>query len=104
MGHEGPNGVHHQHGGNQRQQRPATSLGQGSKPKDKTMRIPLSSLLAFLLWTTVALAAAARQPSLRTEANVPVELTFTARGVYGDAFNEVILDVTFIHPGGRELR
>ena len=59
---------------------------------------------ACLLWAGVALAVAAKEPGLRTEANVMVELTFRANRSYADPFNEVTLDVTFIDPRGRELR
>src|SRR5438128_2913145 len=55
-------------------------------------------------WAAVALAAVAREPVLRTEANVMVELSFTASRAYSDPFNEVTLDVIFIEPRGRELR
>jgi hypothetical protein len=52
----------------------------------------------------VALAAIGQEPVLRTEVNRMVELTFRASRTYGDPFNEVRLDVTFIDPRGRELR
>ena len=42
--------------------------------------------------------------ALRTEANVPLEISFTAGKAHGDPFNEVALDVLFIDPEGRELR
>lgn len=48
-------------------------------------------------------AAQAEQPT-SGEANVMAELTFTADGDYRDAFNEVLLDVVFTEPGGKELR
>ncbi len=38
------------------------------------------------------------QPS--TAANVPVELSFTARGAYADPFNQVTLDALFTDPAG----
>ena len=60
--------------------------------------------LAGLLWAGVALAVTAKEPGLRTEANVMVELTFRASRGYADPFNEVTLDVTFVDPRGRELR
>jgi hypothetical protein len=40
----------------------------------------------------------------RTEANVPVELTFTARDAYVDPFNQVTLDVLFTDPAGTVRR
>jgi hypothetical protein len=59
---------------------------------------------ALLLWAGVAFAVAAKEQGLRTEANVMVELTFTATCAYTDPFNEVTLDVTFMGPKGSELR
>jgi hypothetical protein len=50
------------------------------------------------------LSAAAKEQILRTEANVAIELTFTASGSYADPFNELTLDVAFRDPSGRELR
>jgi Protein of unknown function (DUF4038)/Domain of unknown function (DUF5060) len=41
---------------------------------------------------------------LTTEANVMVEVAFTASGSYSDPFNAVTLDVDFIDPKGRESR
>jgi hypothetical protein len=52
----------------------------------------------------VALAAIGKEPVLRTEANRMIELTLRASRTYGDPFNKVRLDVTFIDPRGRELR
>ena len=52
----------------------------------------------------VALAAIGKETILRTEANRMVELTLRASRTYGDPFNEVRLDVTFIDTRGRELR
>jgi len=52
----------------------------------------------------MALAAIAQEPVLQTEANRMVELTLKASRAYGDPFNEVKLDVTFIDPRGREAR
>ena len=50
------------------------------------------------------LTAFARGSSFHTEANVMVELTFAAERSYTDPFNQVVLDVVFIDPSGRELR
>jgi hypothetical protein len=61
-------------------------------------------VFAALLWAGAALAAAPPEPTLRTEANVAIELSFTANRTYADPFNEVTLDVTFRDPQGRELR
>ncbi len=60
--------------------------------------------LLLALWTGLALAAGAKEQVLRTEANVPVEITFRAARSYTDPFTQVTLDVTFIDPRGRELR
>ena len=43
-------------------------------------------------------------PVLRTEANVPLEISLTAGQACGDPFNEVTLDVVFLDPEGRSLR
>src|SRR2546426_9440718 len=58
-------------------------------------------ICALLSWIVLAIVAPAREPVPRTEANVAVELTFTAKGTYGDPFNEVTLDVIFADPRGR---
>ena len=47
-------------------------------------RTPVLTLLA---WAAVTLAAVAREPVLRSEANVMVELSFTVSRVYSDPFN-----------------
>ena len=39
-----------------------------------------------------------------TPANTPVERAFTAQNGYADAFNEVVLDVIFTDPAGKEFR
>ncbi len=39
-----------------------------------------------------------------TPANLPVERMFTAQNGYADAFNEVVLDVIFTDPAGKEFR
>src|SRR5258705_10931778 len=61
-------------------------------------------LLALWLWAGFALAITAKDIALKTEANVMVELTFTANRTYADPFNEVTLDAIFRDPGGQELR
>ena len=38
--------------------------------------------------------------ALDTQANVPVEITFTAKRAHADPFNEVTLDVTFTDATG----
>src|SRR6266850_4864421 len=52
----------------------------------------------------ICLAAQAKDLVLRTEANVPLELTLAAGRTYADPFNDVTLDAVFIDPQGRELR
>ncbi|MBI3853546.1 MAG: DUF4038 domain-containing protein [Verrucomicrobia bacterium] len=61
-------------------------------------------VLALCLWTALALVATAKDIALKTEANVMVELTFTANRTYADPFSEVTLDAIFHDPKGRELR
>lgn len=61
-------------------------------------------LLALLLWAGEALAVAAKEQALRTQANVMVEFTLRADRSYADPFNEVTLDATFLDPRGRRLR
>jgi hypothetical protein len=56
--------------------------------------------MAAALLSTISLQAAVRQ----TEANVVVELVFTASRAHTDPFNEVTLDVVFADPKGHELR
>ncbi|PWU18938.1 MAG: hypothetical protein C5B50_07940 [Verrucomicrobia bacterium] len=68
--------------------------------------LQLCRISRAILWLWAGLTASgwARELTVRTEANVAVELTFHARGAYADPFNEVALDATFIDPKGRELR
>src|SRR5882672_2466035 len=72
--------------------------------KRKLQKSWYQALFALLLWTGVAMVATAKEPVLRTEANVAVELSLTARQTHGDPFNQVMLDVTFIDPKGGKLR
>ena len=44
------------------------------------------------------------KPVKGTPANTPVELPFVAQNGYADAFNEVVLDVIFTDPAGKEFR
>ena len=62
------------------------------------------AVLAIWLGAGLTLVAPAKEAVLKTEANVMVELTFTATRVYPDPFNEVTLDAIFCDPKGRELR
>lgn len=61
-------------------------------------------VLALLLWSGLIFAADAKDVVLKTEANVMVELTLTAKQTYADPFNEVTLDVVFTDPKGKEFR
>lgn len=71
----------------------------------KTTPAPVRVFVCQLLLGIVANQAVAASPStLRTEANVPVELTFTALRPQADPFNAVTLDVVFVDPQRRELR
>ena len=56
-------------------------------------------LLTVAFWTAFAFAAAAANP-VRTEANVPVEITLTGQHQHRDPFNDVTLDVTFTDHAG----
>jgi len=62
--------------------------------------------LIFTVLTCCALAVrvTARDLVADGQANVMVELSFTAAHDYADPFNEVTLDVVFTEPGGRALR
>ncbi len=68
--------------------------------------IRAASFKALLLFLAIASAPTARgAPSAaRTEANVPVEITFTAQQPRPDPFNEVTLDVIVTNPAGAALR
>src|SRR5256885_16372059 len=53
-------------------------------------------LIAVLLWA----APPADSATLHTQANVPMEISFTAQRRHSDPFNQVALDVTFTDPSG----
>ncbi|MDB6125258.1 MAG: alpha-L-rhamnosidase family protein [Pedosphaera sp.] len=61
-------------------------------------------LLALFIMAASALVVPAKETVSKTEANVMVELTFTAKQSYIDPFNQVTLDVVFVDPKGHELR
>jgi hypothetical protein len=52
------------------------------------------------LWTGAVAAGAAAGAEVRTEANVPLEIGFTAQREHADPFNTVVLDIVFSEPGG----
>ena len=60
--------------------------------------------LGLIFCAGTSLTSLAREISLRTQANVPIELTLTADRPYADPFNDVTLDVVFLDPQGHELR
>ena len=62
------------------------------------------ALLIAWLALALPLAARAQELSVTTDANVMVELKFTAQVSQSDPFNQVKLDVVFTTPAGRELR
>src|SRR5437016_2137330 len=61
-------------------------------------------LLPLLLCIALTSVAPAKDVALEAEANVMVELTFSASGHYSDPYNELTLDVVFVDPQGREFR
>jgi len=63
-----------------------------------------ASVLLPCIMPTAKVAAAAAPNVTRTQANVPIELTFTAQRAHGDPFNGLTLDVVFIGPDGATLR
>lgn len=62
-----------------------------------------ATLLLLLLSVRLPLQAMVKDKVLKTQANMLVELAFTAANTYPDPFNQVTLDVIFIDPTGREL-
>jgi len=62
----------------------------------------LASLLWVLSATTPFFGASAAES--RTEANVPVELAFSAQRPHADPFHEVTLDLLFTAPNGARLK
>ncbi|MEO6034724.1 MAG: DUF5060 domain-containing protein, partial [Verrucomicrobiota bacterium] len=52
----------------------------------------------------LALKTSAAERTVKTEANVMVEMTFKSSRSYADPFNEVTLDVIFKDPKGQEFR
>ncbi|MDB6175583.1 MAG: alpha-L-rhamnosidase family protein [Chthoniobacteraceae bacterium] len=68
----------------------------------------MTSLLPSSFWRGIFVLlgftlSAANAGTVRTQANVMVEIPFTASRVYHDPSNEVTLDVTFTDPAGHEL-
>src|SRR5258706_72960 len=57
-------------------------------------------LLLAAFFCSMPVLAAGAGAQLRTQANVPLEISFTAQRPHADPFNEVTLDVTFTDPRG----
>jgi hypothetical protein len=58
--------------------------------------VPIAALLV--------LTSAGRVAAVSTQANVPVELTFTAEADHADPFHTVALDVVFVEPDNSTRR
>lgn len=61
-------------------------------------------LLSWLFLSLAVSATGAMGPSPSTEANVPVEIAFTAKRTQTDPFNQVSLQVVFTDPQGGQWR
>jgi hypothetical protein len=68
--------------------------------QSRSRSILLCLTLISLLLVLGAPILPAAETVLRTQANVPVEISLTAAQAYGDPFNEVTLDVLFTDPAG----
>jgi hypothetical protein len=75
-------------------------FSKGYVPRLPLHKLPL--LLACLI--SAAFTALAGGRSFHTKANVMVELAFATQQTYADPFNQIVLDVVFFDPSGRELR
>jgi hypothetical protein len=62
------------------------------------------ALAVALSWIPVCRDALAAVSPVKTEANVRVEITLTARKAHADPFNDVTVDGVFVEPGGHEAR
>jgi Protein of unknown function (DUF4038)/Domain of unknown function (DUF5060) len=71
--------------------------------KVQASKFPRLCLVALSI-PLLPLDSSGRDTRLHTEADVPIEITFTAKYTYPDPFNDVTLDVLFREPQGRELR
>src|SRR5436190_7796981 len=58
------------------------------------------SITLFAAFYSCSIEVGAPAEALRTEANVPVEISFTARRPHSDPFNDLTMDVTFTDPAG----
>jgi hypothetical protein len=57
------------------------------------------AFVALLIFASIASAA-----TLRTERNVPIEITFNAKNHHADPFNDTTLDIIFTQPNGAKLK
>ena len=60
----------------------------------------LRPLVTLLFWFGLSFVASAKDVAVKTDANVPVEISFTSSRNYSDPFNEVTLNVLFRDPKG----
>jgi len=68
---------------------------------------PLSlhkAIFAFLISAGLTIGACGAERDVKTEANVMVELMFTAKQTSSDPFNQVVLDAIIRDPQGHEMR
>ncbi len=76
----------------------------GSAPsRSPVLRFPVLAALTLLVTFGPLPGVRAAEPA-RTSANVPVELTFTAKAEHADPFNTVTMDVVFTDPTGVKRR
>lgn len=72
--------------------------------KNTSQHSCLKLILVFFALAGQTLSAMGKEKMLQTQANVMVELTLTSSRTYADPSHEVMLDVTFTDPTGRQLR
>ena len=60
----------------------------------------MAKVTAVLATAVLITGLSAKSATLRSQANVPMEIIFTAQRPHTDPFNEITLDVTFIDPSG----
>ncbi len=63
-----------------------------------------SIIIALLAWVASSAFVCAAATAHETQANVMIELPFTAATTHQDPFNKVTLDVTFTDPNGKAFR
>jgi hypothetical protein len=57
----------------------------------------------FVTFVCLFACALNLRASIPTQANVPVEITFTAKAIHVDPFNDTVVDVVFTEPDGNKL-